>query len=100
MKVKVSELLGMSDLALRFWADELFKLLPEKKESILILDFSGVEFVSRSFAHEYLKEKSAHLIAIREKNMNSTVKQMFKLASQKPKKNEINISRSKVVNNL
>lgn len=92
MEVKVSELLGMSDLALRSWADELFKLLPEKKEPILILDFSGVEFVSRSFAHEYLKEKRAILIPIQEKNMNSTVKQMFKLASQKPKKNEIKIA--------
>ena len=100
MKVKVAELLGMRDLALRSWADELFNSLAERKGQVFILDFSNIEFVSRSFAHEYLKEKKTFGASIREKNMNANVKQMFELAAQLPSKKNIRIVRPAIIQNL
>ncbi|MEM0155957.1 MAG: hypothetical protein QW597_05080 [Thermoplasmataceae archaeon] len=100
MEVKVSGLLGMRDLALRSWADELFKLLMAKKDSQFVLDFSDIEFMSRSFAHEYLKEKHVFPKPIIEKNIAPAVKQMFDLASQFPKKKDVKIDRHITVNNL
>jgi anti-anti-sigma regulatory factor len=100
MKIKVAELLGMRDLALRSWAEELFKFLAEKQGHAFVLDFSDIDFVSRSFAHEYLKEKHAFKTSIQEKNMNSNVKQMFTLAAQPPIKKNTNIVSPTIVQNL
>ncbi|MEM0136486.1 MAG: hypothetical protein QXU18_14870 [Thermoplasmatales archaeon] len=100
MEVKVSVLLGMRDLALRSWADELFKLLMAKKDSQIVLDFSDIEFMSRSFAHEYLKERLIFPVPIIEKNIAPAVKQMLDLASQIPKKKDVNIGTAITLNNL
>ena len=96
MELKVAELLGMRDLALRSWADELFKLLMAQKDSQFVLDFSDIAFMSRSFAHEYLKEKQSFPKSIREKNIAPVVKQMLKLASQPPKKSDAKVVRSTI----
>ncbi len=100
MEVKVAELLSMRDLALRSWAEELFRSLAERKGQVFVLDFSNIEFVSRSFAHEYLKEKQTFSASIREKNMNANVKQMFELAAQLPNKKNTKIVRPNVIQNL
>ncbi len=100
MEVKVAGLLGMRDLVLRSWADELFTSLAKRKSQVFILDFSNIEFVSRSFAHEYLKEKKSFGPSIREKNMNANVKHMFELAAQLPIKQNTRIVRSAIIQNL
>ncbi len=100
MEVKVAKLLDVRDLALRSWAEELFNSLAERKSKVFVLDFSDIEFVSRSFAHEYLKEKQAFGARILEKKMNANVKQMFKLAAQLPSKKNIKIVRPAIIHSL
>ncbi len=45
-------------LGFRDSASMLFNQLRELESDIVKLDFMGVKFMSRSFAHEYLKQKS------------------------------------------
>lgn len=86
MEIKVFELTNTSNLALRFWADDLFNSLEKQREKKLTLDFSGIEFMSRSFANEYLKLKRSSYKQITEKNMSENLKQMLKIAATiKPK---------------
>lgn len=47
----------------------------------VIMDFTGVEFMSRSFADEYLSAKTASTSRIEEKGLSTEVKQMLKLVS-------------------
>ena len=100
MKLKVATLLHTHDLLLRSWADELFNTLAEKKSQLFTLDFSDIDFVSRTFAHEYLKQKKAFNLPIKEKNMKENVEQMFRIAAQLPNKKDIAISGVIVVQNL
>lgn len=51
------------------------------------LDFSGVEFISRSCADEYVKTKMATKKDILEVNLSDQVFSMFKLASNQHLKN-------------
>ena len=96
MEVKVSELLRMQDLALRSWADELFRLLSAKNCQTLVLDFSGITFMSRSFAHEYLTVKKNFSKHIQETNLNEAVKQMLELASIPPNKSRKDVNRPRI----
>ncbi|MHB8360537.1 MAG: hypothetical protein ACYDAO_09825 [Thermoplasmataceae archaeon] len=100
MKLKVATLLHTRDLLLRSWADELFNMLAEKRGQLFILDFSEIDFVSRSFAHEYLTQKKVFNVPIEEKNMKSNVEQMFRIAAQLPNKKDIAVSGVIVVQNL
>ncbi len=86
MEIKVLKMLNTSNLALRFWAEDLFNSLEKLREKKLVLDFSDIEFMSRSFANEYLKLKKLSYKQIIEKNMSENLKQMLKLAATiKPK---------------
>lgn len=98
MDIKVSEVLGMHDLALRSWAEELFRLLSTKDDQSLVLDFSEIKFMSRSFAHEYLSAKKTFSKSIIEKNLNESVQQMLKLASVNPTKKLKHTNRSHIAN--
>ncbi len=100
MEVKVVKLMGTRDLTLRSWADELFNYLAEIEDRVLILDFLDIEFVSRSFAHEYLKKKQSFGASIFEKNLNENVKKMFELVSRASKKKNTNIIRPAPAQNL
>ncbi|MHB1492814.1 MAG: hypothetical protein ACYCSG_00015 [Thermoplasmataceae archaeon] len=57
MDLNVAKLLHTHDLVLRSWADDLFSTLAEKKSHLFTLNFSDIDFVSRTFAHEYLTQK-------------------------------------------
>ncbi len=81
MEIKVFKMTNTSNLALRFWADDLFNSLEKLHEKKLVLDFSGIEFMSRSFANEYLKLKKLSYKQITEKDMSENLKQMLKLAA-------------------
>ena len=52
----------------------------------IVLDFKNIEFVSRSAAHEYLRQKSSRNIIIKEINMSQNVKAMFVLVLKQLKK--------------
>ena len=81
MEIRVFKMTNTNNLALRFWADDLFNSLEKLQETKLVLDFSGIEFMSRSFANEYLKLKKLSYKQITEKNMGENLKQMLKLAA-------------------
>jgi len=52
----------------------------------LILDFKNIEFISRSAAHEYLRQKAFSNFSIKEINMSQNVKSMFMVVSSNIKK--------------
>ncbi len=75
-EIKVSERVA-DNLATRRAADELFDFIQARPGKAVILNFRRVEFMSRSFAHEYLLKKKETRKRIVEKNMVSSVKRMF-----------------------
>ena len=50
----------MKTLALRSNADLLFDSIEKSKQKQVIVDFSNIEFMSRSFAQQYLMRKKNH----------------------------------------
>jgi len=69
-------------LAFRESADDLFSYISSLEESDVIIDFSGVESITRSFAHQYLKNKDMSKKRIIERNIPSNVIQMFELVKK------------------
>jgi hypothetical protein len=67
------------NLTLRESASRLFDILESYREQRLIIDFSRIEFMSRSFADEYLERKEKTSKAIEEKNLPKNVKQMLEI---------------------
>lgn len=66
-----------SHLFLRQTAVNFFKEMNKLKDDKITIDFKGVEFMSRSFAHEYLQQKTKSKKDIKEMNMPSDIKKMF-----------------------
>ncbi|MCW6168951.1 MAG: STAS-like domain-containing protein [Thermoplasmatales archaeon] len=100
MELKVDELLGTKDLALRVWADELFTLLAAKNDKTFILDFSNIKFMSRSFANEYLSQKKNFEAKIRERNIDTNLKKMFDVADHLMDKKEVHAIRASTIRSL
>ena len=73
-------------LAFRDSADDFFSYTSRLEESDVIIDFSGVESITRSFAHQYLKNKKKVKKQIVEKNMPSNVMHMFELVKSQSSK--------------
>ena len=65
-----------SNLIVRLEAENLFKQLDEYSTNIT-MDFSGIEFINRSFAQEYLNRKFSVDYEIEEINVPNVVKNMF-----------------------
>jgi anti-anti-sigma regulatory factor len=73
-------------LALRESADNLFEFINDLRSLQVVLDFSGVVFMSSSFAHQYLLNKRKSGKEIVEDNVPDNVQKMFALVkSRKPK---------------
>lgn len=73
--IKLEDEFGV-DLGSRSYALELFKKLDDNPSKITI-DFENVEFISRSFAQEYLNQKFNAKCEIEEINVHDEVKNMF-----------------------
>jgi len=69
-------------LGIRLSATDFFKKLKSKKNKKVEIDFKDVEFISRSFAHEYLKQKQNIHKEIHELNMPKNVKEMLDIVKQ------------------
>ena len=67
-----------SDLIIRHAAEDLFNKLDETYSKI-VMDFDEIEFMSQSFAQEYVYRKKNTDIEIIEINMNEHVKKMFEI---------------------
>jgi len=93
VKKELSENLAFRDLAITFF-DTINSLNTEK----VVLDFSGIKSISRSFAHEYSKQKEFSKLEIIEENVPDNVKKMLKVVSEpETKPRIIDFSKLKVV---
>lgn len=65
-------------LGLRISCDRLFDRI-SSMDADIVIDFAGVETISRSFAHQYLlrKKELKDRIRITEVNMPDNIKRMF-----------------------
>lgn len=57
-------------------AEDFFDLLERTHSGTLVIDFSGVRSISRSFAHEYLVRNQRSTKRITESNVPSNVTEM------------------------
>lgn len=67
-------------LGMRTTAKRLFDDI--KNEKKVILNFKDVEFMSRSFAQEYVFQKHNSNIEIEEENMNDFVKELLEVVEE------------------
>lgn len=65
------------DLAFRHNVDDLFRALHQSKFTKFFIDFSNIESISRSFAHQYLTLKKQSDLCIIERNIPPNIQQMF-----------------------
>lgn len=74
--LKINEIIAPK-LGFRDSAETFFQELEEIEQDIIKLDFKGVKFISRSFAHEYLQQKKKSKKHIIETNLPTKVVNMF-----------------------
>jgi len=70
----------------------LFEKINSLKEKEIILDFKDIDFISRSCADEYLKQKEKSKKKIVEKNIPKEVCSMFTAVKGQYEKEGVNIS--------
>ena len=56
---------------------DFFEKISKHKEDKLVLNFSKIEFISRTCADEYIKSKNSSLKNITESNLNKNVSDML-----------------------
>ncbi|KZX15765.1 hypothetical protein MBCUT_12680 [Methanobrevibacter cuticularis] len=77
-------------LGMRESAESFFKNLDNDVPTIII-DFDNVEFMSRSFAQEYIYQKTQRKNKIEETNMSKFVKSMYDVVCNDYKKHLTNL---------
>jgi hypothetical protein len=70
------------DLAFRHNVDDLFRALHQSNFSEFLIDFSRIESISRSFAHQYLLMKKQSNLRIIERNIPPDIQRMFDYVKQ------------------
>lgn len=73
------------DLALRSSAEKFFANISQSSDKKIIIDFSGVTSISRSFAHQYAQSKKMSNKEITETNLSSDVTKMFEIVNNPQK---------------
>lgn len=71
-----------SNLAFRHSADDLFNYINSINESRIVVDFSGVESITRSFAHQYIMNKIESNKHVIECDIPPNIKPMFELVER------------------
>ena len=66
-----------TDLGSRQKIESLFKNIPYNI-NLIIMNFEDIEFMSRTFAQEYLNQKHVASFEVMETNMPKSIKKMFK----------------------
>lgn len=82
------DMLLSSDLALRDNANYLFEKIESIREPEIVIDFSRVRSISRSFADQYVNRKRSSKKVVTEVNVPVNIAKMFDVvsrASDKPK---------------
>ena len=86
MSVKVHDVVGLDTLRHRETAQRILSEINKRSnKEMLIIDFSGVSFASRSFWHELKRGIPDRKISFR--NMDPEVEEMMHLSSIKPRVN-------------
>ena len=80
-EIKIKEVIN-SNLGMNSSARNLFKELNETPKKNIIIDFSDVIFMSRSFTQEYLYQKYKTDKKINEINVPDDVSQMFQVVEK------------------
>lgn len=77
-----------TNLAFRGSADDFFDYVNSLDESKIVIDFSGIESISRSFVHQYTINKLRSNKQITDINIPVNIKPMFELVKrQRSEKN-------------
>ena len=87
-KIEISKIIS-PDLALRMVADSFFDKLEIFPEKNLIIDFSGVKSITRSFADEYDIRKMQSQKEIVEVNMPTKIRKMFDIVKKRHTKSTL-----------
>lgn len=82
------------DLAFRYNAVKLFEELDKIDGPEVTFDFSGVESISRSFAHQYLIDKKLSRKKISEINKTVNIDRMFRIVENSKNKKKIRFDTS------
>ncbi|MFH1585144.1 MAG: hypothetical protein ABIB79_00060 [archaeon] len=90
-KILLSQEFG-NNIFTRNTISAFFEKINKMKEAEIELDFSGIEFISRSCADEYLKRKQISKKKIVEANMPEEVCSMFNVVQNQYKKAGFKIS--------
>ena len=81
IKIKISEKIH-PNLGMNQAAEELFEEINQNNENEIIIDFSDVVFMSRSFTQEYLFQKLTSNKKIVELNVSENIQKMFNVVSK------------------
>jgi len=90
-KILLSQEFG-NNIFTRKTISAFFEKVNSQKEAEIVLDFNGVDFISRSCADEYLKQKEESDKKIIERNMSQEVCSMFNAVQNQYEKKGITIS--------
>jgi len=90
-KILLSERFG-NNIFTRRTISAFFEEINNLKEAEIKIDFSGVKFISRSCADEYIKQKEVSRKKIVEVNMSKDVCSMFNVIKHQYKRAGITIS--------
>ncbi len=71
-----------SYLALRESADRLFDQVDRYKTKDIVVDFSGVESMTRSFAHQYILRKQKSRKNVSEENMTESIASIMEMSTR------------------
>ena len=75
------------NLMLRDIANSFFNKINAMDAPIIVIDFTGVRTISRSFAHQYLVRKKESPKEIKETNMPDNVSKMFDVVERSVSEN-------------
>lgn len=78
--IALKEKFETTHLSTRSMARDLYDELLQKESQNIMLDFSGIEFVSRSFMVQLYSMLAKRRSQVRFVNMNENVDQMYQLA--------------------
>lgn len=98
--INLAEFFNSSSLITRQAAQEVFNIISESPEKVIILDFSQIKFASRSFFDEFNSLKSKiSLLGKRVKfaNLNDHIAKLFQLVVD-AEKSKSSLSYSSVAN--
>lgn len=87
-EVRIKDALS-ADLALRNRADSFFDDIEKMRASEIVIDFSEVRSISRSFAHEYQLRKKASDKKITEVHIPRHVLSMFNIVNSANVKSQV-----------